>query len=345
MSDASNSSSEALERWLLVRGRGDRRLAPMVNAHELRAHSSTRRPSVQRGDLAVCYAAGWQSIFAVVEVTGEPENDPERTRWRWRFPIRPLLALADLRDAPPVEAAGVLPRSLGRHSYIRLTADQYALGRAALAAHVVGAGYDAMADRFAAWQADIGGMSGPRRTKRLLARLPERPDVLELGVGAGAEQSRLLAERGQLTAVDVSKQQLRRARERLPGAKLLHADLQAVDFPARRFDAVMSFYALNHVPRESLRPLLEHVAHWLRPAGWFLAAFAASDLEGWHGDFLGAPSFFSGYLPEVNEALVREAGLEIVESEVETIHEPEGAARFHWVLAQAPPEAHPAAPS
>jgi len=80
---------------------------------------------VQEGDLAICYASGWQVIFAVVEVVGDPENDPDRERWQWRIPIRPLLALESLADAPPVEATGVFPRSLGRHSYIRVTADQF----------------------------------------------------------------------------------------------------------------------------------------------------------------------------------------------------------------------------
>ena len=119
--------------WLLVRGRGERRLAPEVAADELRAHSSTRRPSIQLGDRAVLYAAGWQVVFALVDVVSEPENVPGRTRWAWRFAIRPTLALADLREAPPVEAAGAFPRSLGRHSYIRLSDEQFELARAALA--------------------------------------------------------------------------------------------------------------------------------------------------------------------------------------------------------------------
>jgi hypothetical protein len=119
--------------WLLVRGRGERRLAPEVLADELRAHSSTRRPSIQLGDRAVLYAAGWQVVFALADVVSEPENIPGRGRWAWRFAIRATLALADLREAPPVEAAGVFPRSLGRHSYIRLSDEQFELARAALA--------------------------------------------------------------------------------------------------------------------------------------------------------------------------------------------------------------------
>ncbi|MFL5869850.1 MAG: hypothetical protein ACJ75R_02125 [Solirubrobacterales bacterium] len=121
-----------LQHWLLVRGTGDRPLPQRVEASSLLRHSSTRRPSVQKGDLAMCYASVWRVIFAVVEVTGDPENDPRRDRWRWHFPIRPLIALADLREAPPVEAAGVFPRSLGRHSYVRLTAEQFQAAREAI---------------------------------------------------------------------------------------------------------------------------------------------------------------------------------------------------------------------
>jgi hypothetical protein len=123
-----------MQHWLLVRGTAGRLLPDPVDIDALRAHSSTRRPSVQKGDLAVCYASGWQNIFAVVEIVGDPENDPGRSRWRWRFALRPLLAVPTLSEAPPVEAAGVFPRSLGRHSYIRLTRSQFEDGREAIAA-------------------------------------------------------------------------------------------------------------------------------------------------------------------------------------------------------------------
>ena len=70
----------------------------------------------------------------MVEVVGDPENDPTRDRWRWRVAIRPLVVVKDLRTAPPVEAAGVFPRSLGRHSYIRLTPQQFEAAREAITA-------------------------------------------------------------------------------------------------------------------------------------------------------------------------------------------------------------------
>jgi hypothetical protein len=84
---------------------------------------------VEPGDLGVLYAAVWQAIFAVVEVVGEPEHDPARERWAWRFAISPLVAVGDLHNAPPVEAAGVFPQSLWRHSHIRLSREQFASAR------------------------------------------------------------------------------------------------------------------------------------------------------------------------------------------------------------------------
>ena len=112
-----------MQHWLLVRGRGDRPLP--ARGFTLERHASTRRPTVQAGDLAVCYASVWQAVFAVVEIVSEPEEDPTRERWRWSFRLRPLVALGDLGEAVPSEEVGVFPSSLWRHSYIRLRPEQF----------------------------------------------------------------------------------------------------------------------------------------------------------------------------------------------------------------------------
>jgi hypothetical protein len=120
-------------RWLLVRGRGGRPLDARVDPGKIRTHSSSKRPSVERGDPAILYAAVWQAIFGVVEITGEPAKDPGRERWAWSFAIRPLVVATDLDRAPPVEAAGIFPQSLWRHSHIRLTTEQFESARALIA--------------------------------------------------------------------------------------------------------------------------------------------------------------------------------------------------------------------
>ena len=198
---------------------------------------------------------------------------------------------------------------------------------------MIEAGYDAMADRFAAWQREIQGSTRLERAQELLELLPAEPEVLELGVGAGVRSSRLLAERGRLTGVDISAEQLQRARERLADARLVHADFTELDLEPESFDAVVAFYVLNHVPREQLGPLAGRVASWLRPGGYFLGTFSTSDDPGWTGEWLGVQMFFAGYPPAENRRLVEDAGLRVLRDEIEVSLEPEGEARFQWLLA------------
>jgi SAM-dependent methyltransferase len=330
------TDTDGIGYWLLVRGRGERRLAADVRADELRAHSSTRRPTVRAGDRALLYAAGWQVLFGAVRIVSDPEQDVQRVRWRWRFGIEPEVALSDLREAPPVQAAGVMTTSLGRHSYVRLTEEQFREGRAAVVAAIVAAGYDRIVGRFAAWQREIRGSQRLEWLERLLTLLPEQPDVLELGVGAGVRSSRILAARGRLTGVDVSEEQLRRARERLPGSRLLQADLATLTLPEASFDAVVSFYVLNNLPQDELGPLLARAARWLRAGGHLLASLPARDNPGWTGEWLGVPMFFAGHAPARNEELVREAGLALLDSRLETSEAPGGRETWHWVLARRP---------
>jgi ubiquinone/menaquinone biosynthesis C-methylase UbiE len=58
-----------------------------------------------------------------------------------------------------------------------------------------------------------------------------------------------LAARFQVTGVDASAEQLRRARTAVPQAEFVRADFTALELEPESFDAVVSFYAFNHVPR------------------------------------------------------------------------------------------------
>jgi SAM-dependent methyltransferase len=200
---------------------------------------------------------------------------------------------------------------------------------------IVADGYDVIGETFAAWREEIVG--DPRREweDELAARLEPGARLLELGCGGGTPETRRLAERFAVTGVDVSPRQVERARAAIPEAKFVCADFTELELPAGFFDAVCAFYVFNHVPRELLAPLLANVHGWLRPGGWLLAAFGASDVEGWTGEWLGAETFFSGFPPDVNSRIVREAGLAIERDEVVEFVEPEGPVQFQWVLAQA----------
>jgi cyclopropane fatty-acyl-phospholipid synthase-like methyltransferase len=200
---------------------------------------------------------------------------------------------------------------------------------------LVADGYDAMGETFAEWRTRIVG--DPRREweNELVSRLEDGARILELGCGAGSPETKRLAERFRLTGVDISPRQVERARAAIPEAEFLCADFTELELPGGSFDAVASFYVFNHVPRELLSTLLGSIHAWLESDGWLLGAFGQSDNPGWTGDWLGAPTFFASFPPEINSRLVNEAGFTIERDEVVEFMEPEGPARFQWVLAQA----------
>jgi SAM-dependent methyltransferase len=200
---------------------------------------------------------------------------------------------------------------------------------------IVADGYDAIGETFAAWREEIVG--DPRREweDELVARLADGSRVLELGCGGGTPETQRLAQRFELTGVDISPRQVERARAAIPGAEFRRADFTELELPAGSFDAVCAFYVFNHVPRDLLEPLLARIQLWLVPGGRLLTAFGVSDTEGWTGGWLGAETYFSSFPPDVNSRLVREAGFAIERDEVVVFDEPEGPVRFQWVLAQA----------
>jgi cyclopropane fatty-acyl-phospholipid synthase-like methyltransferase len=200
----------------------------------------------------------------------------------------------------------------------------------------VGQGYDEIADVYLAWTGRIAGDPKVMFVANLSQRLQDGARVLELGCGAGEPCTRLLAERFQVTGVDISSEQLVRARANVPSARFVQADLMAVEVEPASFDAVVAIYVLNHVPRESLADVFHRIAGWLVPGGLFLALRGTGDTKAWTGQWLGTTMFFSSWDPPTNRALLRDAGFELLVDELVTIHEPEpdGPAQFQWVLAQ-----------
>ena len=199
---------------------------------------------------------------------------------------------------------------------------------------LVGRGYDLIGEHFTEWRDRIVG--DPRREweNELVSRLEDGARVLELGCGSGVPDTQRLAARFRLTAVDISSEQVRRARAAVPEAELIEADFTELELEPGSFDAVVSFYAFNHVPRELLGPTFARIHRWLAPGGLLMTALGTGDTEAWTGEWLGAPTFFSSFPPETNTLLVRDAGFELLRDELVTFREPEGDVTFQWVLAR-----------
>lgn len=199
---------------------------------------------------------------------------------------------------------------------------------------LVARGYDSMIHTWEEWSTQIEGDPRAEWADELVARLPEGARVVELGCGGGTAETSLLARRFRLTGVDLSAEQLQRARKRVPEAEFVHADFTTVDFQPGSIDAIAAFYSFNHVPRELLAGLFARIRSWLAPGGLFLASLGTGDTAGWTGEWLGTTMYFSSWPPQTNRILLHEAGFELLRDELVTIREPEGDATFQWVLAR-----------
>jgi 2-polyprenyl-3-methyl-5-hydroxy-6-metoxy-1,4-benzoquinol methylase len=181
---------------------------------------------------------------------------------------------------------------------------------------IVRRGYDALSVRY---DQQCGG-----ETKylpwlsELRERIPAGGAVLDLGCGSGVPVARDLAAAGyRVTGVDLSEVQIRRARELVPQAEFVRADVTAIDFAPAAFDAVVALYVLIHLPLEDQPPLLARIASWLRPAGLFLAttghrAWTGTD-ENWLGG--GVPMWWSQADAATYRSWISQAGLSIEREE------------------------------
>ena len=143
--------------------------------------------------------------------------------------------------------------------------------------------------------------------------LPPGFPVLDLGCGAGVPATLWLAQRGlDVTGVDLSGRQLDLARNLVPGATFLKADMKELDFGPGTFGAVVALHSIIHVPREDHPALLERIHRWLRPGGLFLATLALTDFEGEDWEGWGAAMRWSHYVAETNETMLRRTGFEVL---------------------------------
>ncbi len=207
-------------------------------------------------------------------------------------------------------------------------------------AAIVAAGYDRIAQRYLEWSALRPSPARRRALALADTAIPAGAEVLELGCGAGLPMTAALARGRSLTGVDISAEQLRRARRNVPGAAFLRADIARLDRPDASVDAVVAFYSLTHVPRDAHAALFGRIRRWLRPGGVFIASLGVEDDPGGiEADWLGVDMYFSHFSARVNRRLVEEAGFVVERADVIVEPEDRHGARFLWVVARRPVDA------
>jgi cyclopropane fatty-acyl-phospholipid synthase-like methyltransferase len=193
---------------------------------------------------------------------------------------------------------------------------------------LIARGYDVCADAFnAARSREADDVLRP-----LFDVVPAGARVLDFGCGAGVPITRSLSARYDVLGVDISAGQLALACRQAPAASFALADMANASFAPAAFDAVVSMYAIFHVPREEHAGLFLRMHEWLRPGGWLLASLAHRPEAAYTEDFFGVEMYWSNFGMEEYRAILAAARFVVV-SETGLSHGYDAADR--------PVESHP----
>lgn len=157
-----------------------------------------------------------------------------------------------------------------------------------------------------------------RQLVGLIKVLKPNSTILDVGCGAGKPIDDYLISNGmKVIGIDISEAQIELARSNVPEATYEVKDMSELHDSEYQVDAVVSFYAIFHTPREKHINLLKKFRSFLKPGGHLLITMGASDWEGKEDNFCGAEMYWSHYGAEKNIELISEAGFEIVKSEID----------------------------
>lgn len=197
----------------------------------------------------------------------------------------------------------------------------------------VSEGYDRIGDRY--WKWSHASSVRLHWVNWLLGTLLPDDVVVDLGCGPGDPATRMLAQRHRVIGVDGSIIQLHLAERAAPSAHLVRADMTRFALRPSSVDAVVSFYALGHIPAHLHAPLFATIADWLRPGGLLLASAPCGAGDGTEDEWLGVPMFFGGIGGAASRQSVEQCGMSIDDWQV--IEEDEGdghIVRFLWLVAR-----------
>jgi cyclopropane fatty-acyl-phospholipid synthase-like methyltransferase len=152
---------------------------------------------------------------------------------------------------------------------------------------------------------------------RILEGLPAGAKVLDLGCGTGQPIAKYIVESGfQVTGVDESEQMLKFARQTVPEAELIQADMVTVEL-TDTFDAAVAWDSMFHVERKHHAAIYRKLANALREDARLLLSVGGSapaeddSVEGFTSEMYGQTFYYSGFAPEAECKLIEASGFEI----------------------------------
>lgn len=168
--------------------------------------------------------------------------------------------------------------------------------------------YDSIAGE---WHAHQRQFREKKYVDSLLNGLKPGDKILDLGCGTGQPVAQYLIKNNfRVVGVDQSAQMLEIAREIVPEAELIHADMCEMNLDGE-FAAAICWDSMFHVGRTRHQAIFRKLSDLLAPGGWLLLSAGGTGHEGFTSEMYGHEFFYSGYAPEETLRLLRSVGFEI----------------------------------
>lgn len=164
----------------------------------------------------------------------------------------------------------------------------------------------------------------------LSSRLKTKAKILDLGCGVGLPYDAYFIKNGfSVTGVDISERHIELAKKNVKLGKFFVGDFFTNQVKGK-FDAIVSFYAIFHIPRNEHEKLLKRICSLLNKNGYILITLGTDSMKcDVDKDFVGAPMAWSSYSVEKNKKLIRDVGFDIILAAEDYRTE-----RHLWILAK-----------
>jgi SAM-dependent methyltransferase len=139
--------------------------------------------------------------------------------------------------------------------------------------------------------------------------------ILDAGCGAGVPVTKWLVDSAhEAFGLDISRKQLELAKDLVRGAAFTQSDLVNLSFRDASFQAVVSYYAIIHVPREQHQHVFHELHRVIRQGGFALLCLGANDIPEDHDpeSWLGVPMFWSHFDARTNLEMLQLVGFHIL---------------------------------
>lgn len=136
--------------------------------------------------------------------------------------------------------------------------------------------------------------------------------ILDVGCGSGYPIASYFIEQGfQVTGVDSSKKLLEIAKIKCPTMQLIYGDIRDVTINGK-FDAIIEWWCLFHLPKEDHAKMFAKFSEWLKPGGVLEFTSGDSEYAGKHSDMLEQELSFFSLNPMDYEKYLKENGFKLL---------------------------------